>query len=220
MPKIFIYVLDVIIFVFLLTIAYCIGYGLFTMEKYQAKDIQKILAIPKFRYDYIMTRIRIEPDIEKVSGTGRTNLYSFRKLIEMGIANYAIDGGIKPDIIRTSIEQIVYYDFTENWKYFDPDSETRLLSFHTGFGRGNYFFCFSGDVSDHSKRMTIYKFSNEIQAMIKQSAEIQVMPLEISSGKMPNALLDMLQKHYGLESAFVFSTLNLSEIKNEILLKR
>jgi hypothetical protein len=63
------------------------------MEIFQAKTIQKIVGIPKHRYSYILMKIRIEPDVEKVIGTGNTNLFSFKKLMEFAIASTAIDMG-------------------------------------------------------------------------------------------------------------------------------
>ncbi|MFH0997033.1 MAG: hypothetical protein V1844_16285 [Pseudomonadota bacterium] len=173
------------------------------MKHYRAKTIQEILQIPKFRYDYLMMKIRIDPDIEKVSGTGRTNLFSFAKLLEFGIASSAIDIGMNPEVIRSSLVQIRDDDNREGWQLFNPDSEIKQVSFHYAINRGIAFYTYSGIRRNKSAAYTIElptggsadaQFAHRV-AMVDKATAI------------------------GLEKAFGYLTLNLSEIKQFIISK-
>lgn len=180
------------------------------METFQAKSIQKILGIPKYRYDYILMKIRIEPDIEKVRGTGRTNLFSFSKLLEFAIASTAIDIGMSPDIIRYSLESIRQDDKYSGWKLFIPDVEIKPLSYHVVSNFGSLHYCYSGNVHKQATYPTIFKAPDGID--FKQ---IRVPDLNI---KMLTEVMKFGQEliNKGTEKAFGYLTLNLSEIKKHI----
>ena len=50
--------------------------------KFQAKDIQRIVQIPKHRYEYIASKIGIKPDVDEVEGQGHIHRYSFKNLLQ------------------------------------------------------------------------------------------------------------------------------------------
>jgi len=181
------------------------------MDIFQAKTIQKIIGIPKHRYSYILMKVRIEPDVEKVIGTGNTNLFSFKKLMEFAIASTAIDIGIHPDIIIASLAYIENADVTWNLHLFDQNTKTNKLSYHTGFNLGAFFYCFSGDVTEKAKWPTIIKTKDNIN-------------FEYSKGDDPHTVSKVIQYWesvimQGINNALGYSTLNLSEIKKNILSK-
>ena len=63
---------------------------------FQPLDIQKIVAISKLQYEYIVSSIGVIPDVQKIEKTGTTYLYSFKNLLEFAVAHQATNLGMKP----------------------------------------------------------------------------------------------------------------------------
>lgn len=126
------------------------------MERFQAKTVQEILKIPKSRYDYILSKIGIEPDVQKVTGTGNVNIYSFGGLLEIAIASTGIDIGMIPGALRFALDRIRSDDNSENWRFFVLRDTTMKLYYHHGFCADGTFFCYSGDVGDAFLRQQLY----------------------------------------------------------------
>lgn len=72
--------------------------------EFQAKDIQRIVGIPKHRYEYIATRIGIKPDVAEVDGTGRSHVYSFKNLLEFAFAHKGSNLGLSPKLVRAMLK--------------------------------------------------------------------------------------------------------------------
>jgi len=180
------------------------------MKIYQAKTIQKIIGIPKHRYDYILMKIRIEPDVEKVIGTGNTNLFSFKKLMEFAIASTAIDIGMSPEVIRFSIESIRKADELWNWHLFEPDVEIKPLSYHVVSNMGALFYCFSGDVHKQATCPTIFKTPDGInfEQTMRPNWNMEMI------AKVANFAQGLISD--GIKEALGYLTLNLSEIKKTV----
>lgn len=71
------------------------------MSEYTAKDIQRILRIPKHRYQYLATRgFAISPSILKDQGQGLANVYSAEDLVSFGIANALLNFGFHKRLIN------------------------------------------------------------------------------------------------------------------------
>ena len=68
--------------------------------KFKAKDVQKILGIPKHRYEYIGSKIGIKPSFLEVEGRGRSHLYSFQNVLEFAFAHYCNKLGMGPTVVR------------------------------------------------------------------------------------------------------------------------
>jgi hypothetical protein len=183
---------------------YNVVYMLVTMKEYQAKIIQKILKIPKHRYDYMLMKIRIEPDIERATGRGKTNLFSFAKLLEFAIANAAMNIGMSPEMLRMSLQRIRYYDQEEGWHLFDPEVEIKSLSYHVGWDQGAGFSFFSGEVSERRQHPSLLAFSeendNEIEA---KQTDFERMFTYLSADTVAHTM--------------AYSTLNLSRIKMQVI---
>lgn len=75
-------------------------------KQFQAKDIQKMLDIPKHRYEYLATKIGIDPDIATGEGRGSANLYSFRNAMQFAIAHRLNEMGLGPGKIRSTLKFI------------------------------------------------------------------------------------------------------------------
>ncbi len=119
--------------------------GIICLEKtFQAKSIQQILEISKSRHDYISTKIGVAPDFEKVSGTGKTNLYAFKGLLEFGIASTALDIGMNHKVITFLIDRAVKDDAQWEWEFFEKGSHITTLCFHYGFYYDEDFYYYTG----------------------------------------------------------------------------
>jgi len=100
-------------------------------NSFQAKDIQKILEIPKYRYEYIATKIGIWPEIDEADGQGQMHRYSFKNVLQFAFAHYASNLGLTPRSVR---EMLNYLDKlgqieTVRLGIYDPHN-FEILSLH------------------------------------------------------------------------------------------
>ena len=186
--------------------AYYIGYKMFTMKNYQAKTIQQILGMPKHRYDYMLMKIGIEPDLDKASGRGKTNLFSFSKLLEFAIANTAMNIGMLPEMIRMSLARIRRIDREESLQFFDPEVQIISLSYHTAWHLGAAFFFFTGNIRKERQRPRILVFADE-----SENED------EVRGGDYDKLLSDMSTDV--MSDIMGYSTLNLARIKKFVITK-
>lgn len=149
------------------------------METFQAKSIQKILGITKSRYDYVLAQIGIEPDIEKVSGTGKTHLYGFEGLVEFGIASVGIDIGMKPDVIKFLLDRFKELDAKNKWEFFSISNHITIY-FHYGLYPGGKFYYISGH---YKNNFITSKYDVETGRLIKPTKPIAHVSVNLSSIK-------------------------------------
>jgi len=95
-------------------------------DTFQAKDIQNIIGIPKYRYEYLATKIGIKPDIAEVDGQGRTHLYSFRNLMQFAFVHHASGIGLSPKAARQMLFHIEEFD---SERFFEKKITNLLFSF-------------------------------------------------------------------------------------------
>lgn len=89
---------------------------LLNQNRYQAKDIQRYVKIPKHRYSYLATKIGIEPEIDQVDGTGHVNIYSTRNLLQFAYANFASNLGLSPKTVKN---MLIFFDGIMDQKNVD-----------------------------------------------------------------------------------------------------
>lgn len=174
------------------------------METYQAKTIQKILGLPKHRYDYMQMKIGIVPDVEKALGRGKTSLFSFSKLIEFAIANVAMTSGMSPEIIGSSLKRIRRINDNESLHLFDPEAKIEELKYHVAWDHGVTFFCFSGQVPEKIKRPLFLLHTDEDHS---RNAERDDVHEKLLSG---NFKIDDMAAHF---------TINLAKIRKSVIAK-
>ena len=75
-------------------------------QGFQSKDIQKILGIPKQRVEYLALKTPIKPELEKVEGTGRAHIYSFKNAVQFAIAQSMSEVGLGMAEIRKVLERL------------------------------------------------------------------------------------------------------------------
>jgi hypothetical protein len=61
---------------------------------FQPTDIQKIVAISKRQYEYIVGSIGIIPDVQEIEKTGTSYHYSFKNLLEFAVSHQATNLGM------------------------------------------------------------------------------------------------------------------------------
>jgi hypothetical protein len=161
---------------------------------YQAKDIIRILNITKSRYDYILLKIGISPDIEQGQGTGKMNLFSFRNVLQIAIASHAISIGINPASVRGIMQLIDRIDVAEGWGFFGVKKSPEI-SFFIGFLDEGKFFAFV----DREKGLAYFFPSDK---HLKPTCNLE-------GGK------DMVNDN--LKHALSYMVLNLSRIKEAVV---
>jgi len=94
-----------------------------------AKEIQAGFSLSKSRYDYIITKIGIIPEIKQVSGTGYYHLFSTKNAMQIGIANAGMNLGLSPKSIKSMLNQLD--DDESVWDPYNND-DPLILFYHNG----------------------------------------------------------------------------------------
>lgn len=122
---------------------------------FQAKDIQRYVGIAKSRYNYIALRIRINAEIEAVSGTGRINLYSYKNLLEFLFAHHALEAGLTPESTKAMLEAIGVLEAQQNVGIFKINSSSEDLKIHFIILEGNSSFLFDSKTNPKIKNFSV-----------------------------------------------------------------
>ncbi len=110
---------------------------------FQAKNIQEIFNASKSRYEYITSKIGITPENEEVEGTGRSHLYSFKNLIQFGVAHTASKLGLNPRTVKALLNFLSKSIELEGIGLFNPEIAIEL-SIHCIEKEGTKFFELTG----------------------------------------------------------------------------
>jgi hypothetical protein len=146
---------------------------------YQAKDIQKILRIPKIRYEYLARQIGITPEIEEAEGTGNVHKYSFKNLMEFAIAERCSLVGLSMKHIRFLL-QIVHKH--ANPKIFElmegagTKTQKETINFEVwfdGFPGGGLFFWAGEDVDACVYRSSSKKLDEKMEGYYSNRLELK-----------------------------------------------
>ncbi len=190
-----------------LTIAYNIDYR-HLMKNFQSKEIQEILSMPKFRYDYIMMRIGVQPGVEKAVGRGKTNLFSFSNLLEFAVANTAMNLCMLPDVIKKSLQHIWQVD--GDLRFFSDKADGKSFSYHIAYSMNVIFYCFSGDVPNYLKPVTIFRIADS------QDTPNKMDMVESILGQIN---IQNINSDFNYQESLGYLTLNLSKIKENVISK-
>lgn len=93
---------------------------------FQAKNIQEIFNVSKSRYEYITSKIGITPGSVEVEGTGRSHLYSFKNLIQFGVAHTASKLGLNPRTVKALLNFFSNSIELEKIGLFNPEIAVRV----------------------------------------------------------------------------------------------
>jgi hypothetical protein len=101
-------------------------------------DIQKIVAISKRQYEYIVGSIGIIPDVQKIEKTGTSYLFSFKNLLEFAVAQQASNLGMKPKTISRLLDFLDALEEPEPVIY-DVRTRTDIKIYCINYGGARYF---------------------------------------------------------------------------------
>jgi hypothetical protein len=77
------------------------------LTEFQSGDLQRLLSVSKERITHLGRTVgRIEPEIERVEGTGRSHRYSFRNAIQFACAHRLGKLGLNPEEIRRALKTL------------------------------------------------------------------------------------------------------------------
>ena len=129
--------------------------------EFQAKDIQRLLKVPKHRYEYIASKIRIIPEILEVEGQGRTHLYSFKNLLQFAIANRANDTGLTPKAIQRMFDFFDKAGEKPINEIFNPGEVTDCVLFFIAY-RQYLFFALGNLKYDKNRKYNLQFLHGQI----------------------------------------------------------
>ena len=76
-------------------------------EQFQAKDIREALEINQRRLQYLIEKMRIDPDIEEAGGSGHVHLHSFRNVLLIAVAHNLNSIGMSPPYVKKALKFLV-----------------------------------------------------------------------------------------------------------------
>ena len=189
-------------------------------NQFQAKDIQKLVEIPKYRYEYIASKIGIKPEIEEVEKTGHTHLYSFKNLLEFAIVNTANSLGIGPKATR---EILIFLSNNLDLKdagLFDLEKKIEASIHYADTNYGKFFKLSGASVSEQGRKggytgkgFDKTKTGEVLKRLSSHEDNINV-PGFVEEYRNLSTLATM-----SLEDFDGFITINLGKIKNRLLKK-
>jgi hypothetical protein len=192
---------------------------------YRAKDIQKILGIPKFRYEYLAGKMQIRPELEEVEGQGRAHVYSFRNLLEFAFVNVASAMGLSPKNCGRLLAFVRFIDKTYEVGIF-AEGEGPDLSVHFVV-QGGHFFHVTGESKGTGINQGWYPVEGFLPNLLKRytagegtpvpsgpALEVVSFPGEGVQALEPQKRIQAALKHHGNAEAVL--TINLGIIKANI----
>jgi len=171
-------------------------------DTFQAKDIQKILGIPKFRYEYLVTKMNIIPGVLEVDGQGKSHVYSFKNVLQFAYAHHASRLGFTPQTVKSMLKIIDKYPGVEQMEIFDTLAK----------GKVTLFYVESGGITFFKLLKTLGKVKNEINI----TTDAQNLEEYINELRVKNINIKKLK---ALENADAYIAVNLTTIKEGIIRK-
>lgn len=175
-------------------------------SEFTAKDIQEMLGIPKHRYEYVASKIGIEPD-EPGEGRGHSHIYSFKNALEFAFAHHASVRGLSPEACRNMLRGFRAYDQPET-----PIYEDRIkIDFWFYFVRikGSDYFAVSGTYHN-SQNMFLDVYGRKYWKGTLARIEKTISELG-GAKKIKNA------REKWLSSAETYTVINLGTIKKRVM---
>ncbi|MBL7177294.1 MAG: hypothetical protein ISS66_15845 [Desulfobacteraceae bacterium] len=187
-------------------------------REFQAKDIQKFLGIPKHRYEYLISKLGIKPEIYEADETGKVHLYSFKNLLQLAFVNQANKLGLNPRSIKEMLGFLSNRPELQGTKLFDPESSVDI-SLHYVENKGKRYFTLSGSSITGQAGKGIYpKAGFQIIEKLLNHTKKKDSTIE-TQGLFDEIKIIQNLLSTGLENAECYITLNLGVIKNRILEK-
>lgn len=190
-------------------------------DSFQAKDIQKILGIPKFRYEYLVTKMAITPDVLEVDGQGKSHVYSFKNVLQFAYAHHASRLGFTPKTVKDMLSIMDTYPDIAHLGIFDPLEKGKITLFFVESKRIAFFKLLKTVGKDRNE----INISTDAQPWEEYINELRERHLDknVLNTVIENPDLQWLysnnKKLKALESADAYIAVNLTTIKRGIIRK-
>jgi hypothetical protein len=112
---------------------------------FEAGDVQRIVNIPKHRFDYLATKVGISPDVAEIKAKGCSQRHSFRNLLQFAFAHAASRLGLSPCHVRNLLKALAVD--LKKYDIFDPQTPTNLSLHIIGFREFNLII--AGEIRLH-----------------------------------------------------------------------
>ncbi len=188
------------------------------MKHFQAKDIQRLIDIPKHRYEYLASKIGIKPEIEEVEKTGHVHLYSFKNLLEFAIVNTANNLGIGPKAVKEILRFLSNNMELREAELFNIEKKIDASLHYTDSKDGKYFKLTGSSISAQGQKAGYFgKGFDKIKEVLKR----------MSNNEGDIDVPGFFEEHINLTVLLVMNlgdfdgyiTINLGVIKSNLLKK-
>jgi len=173
-------------------------------NSFQAKEIQKILNIPKPRYEYVANKIGIHPEVQEVEGQGKAHIYSFKNLLEFAFTHNAVDLGLSPKAAMNLLIAINRFDEKMKQGIFDPAKTINIRAYYVKYHENNRTYYFGYKASPDAKELKYLL----IESMTKLTPFEKIKKI---------AAMPPIKEI--LERALAYTSINLGTIKQNVLEK-
>ena len=187
------------------------------MRHFQAKDIQKLIDIPKHRYEYLASKIGIKPEVEEVEKTGHVHLYSFKNLLEFGFVHTANNLGLGPKAVKEMLGFLSNNIDLHEAGLFNPKKTTKASLHYADTKDGKFFKLAGQDISEQGKKGGyLGEGFDKFREMQKRMSEKKQGDIHISG--LTEALKTLTALTVAkLDELDGYITINLGIIKDRIL---
>lgn len=188
------------------------------MKHFQAKDIQRLIDIPKHRYEYLASKIGIKPEIEEVEKTGHVHLYSFKNLLEFAFVHTANNLGLGPKAVKEMLGFLSNNIDLHEAELFNPEKTVHVLLHYADSKDGKFFKLSGQSVSEQGKKggylgKGFDKVKEAQERMSRGEGDIHIPGLVEAYKNLTALTLAKLDEFDG------YITINLGKIKDRILRK-
>lgn len=188
------------------------------MKHFQAKDIQRLIDIPKHRYEYIASKIGIKPEVEEVEKTGHVHLYSFKNLLEFAFVHTANNLGLGPKAVKELLGFLSNDIDLHEAELFNPEKITQVLLHYADSKDGKIFRLSGPDVSKQTEKSSYLGKGFDIVKEAQKRMSNRKGDLHIPG--LVKAYEDLMALSFTkLDELDGYITINLGVIKNRILKK-
>ena len=142
--------------------------------EFQARDIQRIVEIPKHRYEYIALKIGIKPDVEEVEGQGNVHKYSFKNLLQFAFVHHASGLGLTPKASKELLSHLDKIDQSpkRELSIYNPDVLGDISIHYVSDKDSKYFCCTSFTLGEQERRMIFSEHSDNISIPYQKATSL------------------------------------------------
>jgi hypothetical protein len=173
-------------------------------EQFHAKDIREALEINQRRLQYLVEKMRIDPDIEEARGSGHAHLHSFRNVLLIAVAHTLNSIGMSPPYVKKTLKFLV----EETDSHFTAD-------FWNPSGKKNFRLRVLFHEREYQWQLITVETSGEERVPQRKRRRLRDLILPDPSPIFKKAMEDVTQQAFLKEDAVL--DLNLEGIKQRVV---